>query len=253
MLAQGQAQPTGPALDANPCRPEILAVKDEGFPIGLAYWPGGTIEDWGNATDSTKNPCTAAGPLAGAEVAAYNVKVDTIALMQTSNAEERRLFDGASPAVLSVVAFAGNVRSEARYIWSDDAETTQGVGVLDTLSLIAEFDEGKLRFLRWQEPGCGAGCTSESCMVTGEVYAGRETRACAGFPIATCMAGTGATATQEDPERCFTIIQIGTSGTDKDHQVLKTGLQLQKLQQGSLTKAYESIAAGVGDVLGLNE
>ena len=26
--------------------------------------------------------------------------------MQTSNAEERRLFDGASPAVLSVVAFA---------------------------------------------------------------------------------------------------------------------------------------------------
>lgn len=45
--------------------------------------------------------------------------------------------------------------------------------------------------------------------------------------------------------RCFTIIQIGTSGTDKDHQVLKTGLQLQKLQQGSLTKAYESIAAGV--------
>ena len=31
------------------------------------------------------------------------------------------------------------MRSEARYIWSDDAETTQGVGVLDTLSLIAEF------------------------------------------------------------------------------------------------------------------
>ena len=98
ILAQVQAQATAPALDANPCRPGTLAVKvrgqtspslpvcskvlrvlcgenslndhqwpstsapslqDKGFPIGLAYWPGGTVEDWGNATAGLQ-PCAAA-------------------------------------------------------------------------------------------------------------------------------------------------------------------------------------------------
>jgi hypothetical protein len=39
-------------------------------------------------------------------VAAYNVKVDTIALLQTSNADEKALFGSSAKKVLSVVAFA---------------------------------------------------------------------------------------------------------------------------------------------------
>jgi hypothetical protein len=39
-------------------------------------------------------------------VAAYNIKVDTIALLQTSNADEKALFGASAKKVLSVVAFA---------------------------------------------------------------------------------------------------------------------------------------------------
>lgn len=119
-------------------------LQDKGFVIGLAYWPGGTAADWGNASKGL-NPCSpeAGGlvrpieclytpaaacltqhPVVGApgchvvllqrarhavqgnvEVAAFELKVDTIGLLQTSRQIESSLFDGASPEVLSVVAF----------------------------------------------------------------------------------------------------------------------------------------------------
>lgn len=41
----------------------------------------------------------------------------------------------------------GNIRSEARYIWSNEPALTIGTGVLDTLSLIAEFGAAMTFFL----------------------------------------------------------------------------------------------------------
>jgi hypothetical protein len=31
-------------------------MQGAGFPVGLVYWPGGTIEDWG-PPDTGLNPC----------------------------------------------------------------------------------------------------------------------------------------------------------------------------------------------------
>lgn len=248
ILASGRGQGTGPAVNVNPCAPGNLAVKDKGFPIGLAYWPGGTVEDWGNSSAGL-SPCRDAALLEGVVVSAYNIKVDTIALLQTSNEIERGLFETATPGVLSVVAFVGNIRSEARYIWSNDGEITEGTGVIDTLSLIAEYEDGELTYLRWQDFGCGVKCSAESCLKTGIVYAGLETRSCAGYPISTCLSGAGGTSTT-DPNRCYSIIQVGTSGTDEDNEVLNTGVQLQRIQDYSLTSAFEGATSAVTNVLG---
>jgi hypothetical protein len=42
--------------------------------------------------------------------------------------------------------------------------------------------------------------------------------------------------------RCLTNIQVGTSGTDKDHVVLNTGVQLQRIDDYSLTSLYSGVS-----------
>eukprot|EP00892_Ulva_mutabilis_P004033 jgi/Ulvmu1/2000/UM012_0163.1 len=225
----------------NPCKVQT-AKKDEGFVIGLAYWPGGTVEDWGNSSAGL-NPCSAdAGDLGGVEVAAFEMKVDTIGLLQTSRAIESNLFG--REAVLSVVAFAGNKRSEARYIRSNDFLITggNGTGILRNLVLIADFDEGKLEFLRWQDQGCFP-CSENRCMQTGIVYEQEATFACAVASVEDCE---GSNIVENF--NCTTSFQVGMSGTDEDSVVLNTGVQLQRIQSLSLTNLYSDASTAVGDL-----
>lgn len=64
-------------------------------------------------------------------VSAYNIKVDTIALLQTSNEIERGLFETATPGVLSVVAFscvplhADHPTSKLHGAWGDCLDEKQ--------------------------------------------------------------------------------------------------------------------------------
>lgn len=228
----------------NPCQ-EQTATKDEGFVIGLAYWPGGTVADWGNSSKGL-NPCSAdAGDLGDISVASFELKVDTIGLLQTDAETESGLFERANPDVLSVVAFTKDIRSEARYIWANDVEVTggTGTGVLRNLVLIADFDDGELKFLRWQDPGC-LGCSDNRCVQTGIVYDEKPTFSCTPASTEDCTSG----ANNVDNFECFTSYQVGMSGTDDDSSVLNTGVQLQRIQSLSLTSLYSDASNAVTDL-----
>lgn len=245
----------------NPCEPTQPSdiEQGKGFVIGLAYWPGGSIADWGNASAGL-HPCFDDEGLlvtAGVEIATFEIEVDKMALLRTSRFTEAQLFDQAQrsngPDVVSVVAFAGKYRSEARYIWSDDASITGGTGVVNTLSLIPDFDEGRLEFLRWRNVGCN-GCDDSQCIKTTQPAQTdlAESSACASFSISDCACGRSSNNRQcaspaDEPFRCHTGFQVATSGEDKNSKPLKTGLQLQRINALSLTNLYNRAADGAGD------
>jgi hypothetical protein len=76
----------------------------------------------------------------------YATQVDTMAALRTTKQEEDQLFQLATSTagkqpVLSVIAFRGNVRSEAHYIRSDSTTLTGGTGVVERLGLLVTLGE----------------------------------------------------------------------------------------------------------------
>ena len=74
----------------------------------------------------------------------FSVGVDTLAAVRGTKAEEDQIFDSlpsGKAAVLSVIAFRGQNRSEARYVRSASATTTKGIGIVSTTALLLQFCE----------------------------------------------------------------------------------------------------------------
>lgn len=69
-------------------------------------------------------------------------------------------------------------------------------------------DDGELRFLRWQDPGCFT-CGSDRCIQTGFVYDQRETFACAAASIADCSAATAPANADDDAFECAPVTTYG--------------------------------------------
>ena len=160
---------------------------------------------------------------------------------------------------MSVVAYYGHgadaVRSEPRYLFSEDDTLTGGVGVATQLILVARFNSGKLKYLQWAEMGC-SGCggpKDPQCMQVGTSGAHL---ACATLPsnpdtgakIASCRDYYNKTVTDTDNTTnvtttssslyslCGTGLYIGFSGTDRYGKPLKTGGQIDMLRKYSVSK-----------------
>ena len=160
---------------------------------------------------------------------------------------------------MSMVAYYGHgadaVRSEPRYLFSEDETITGGVGVATQLILVARFNSGKLKYLQWADLGC-SGCggpKDPQCMQVGNSGAHL---ACATLPsnpdtgakITSCRDYYNKTVTDTDNTTnvtvttsslyslCGTGLYLGFSGTDRYGKPLKTGGQIEMLRKYSVSK-----------------
>jgi len=82
-----------------------------GFVVGLAFWPGGTAQDWGDPVNGLQ-PCnkTQQANLTslGVHFASYNTRIDRLSVLKTTFPEQLSLTADAAagtPLLISVVAF----------------------------------------------------------------------------------------------------------------------------------------------------
>lgn len=252
------------SLVLNPCTEPTPVERGKGFVVGLAWWPGGTPADWGNATNSSAvHPCNPAVKdklaAAGVQWGVYNSKVDQLMVLKTSYLETRymmnKTLDG-KPPVMTVVAFRGAVRSEPRYVMSLDSNTTRGVGFVVSLALLAKFDKGNLKYLSWYDLKCNdCGGYSSSVCINKQSCALAPSN-CTCEAVTTISNSTSSNSTTNSTScdlngkqfaGCATSINLAFEGVDKNYQAFQTAAQVRKLNQYSLVSLY-----GVGKSTFLN-
>ena len=160
---------------------------------------------------------------------------------------------------MSVVAYYGHganaVRSEPRYLFSEDDTITGGVGVATQLILVARFNSGVLKYLQWSELGC-SGCGGPKDPQCMQVGSNGARLACATLPtnpdtgakVTSCRDYYNKTVTDTDNTTntttttsslyslCGTGLYVGFSGTDRYGKPLKTGGQIDMLRKYSVSK-----------------
>ena len=232
----------------DPCASQPDLSAGDGFTIGLAYYPGGSLEDWG-----TLHPCKSADranlTAAGVASMTFRPKLDAMTFFRGSEAEEGQVLASVSGAnIMTVVAYAGEVRSEPRIARVTSASAVVGgvqPGRVNSLTLVARFDEGRLRYLQWHDLGCGSCARGDLCIHVGEGHqscAGSETDcSCAGDNCALDLTGS-------DVLRCQLTLATAFSGTDKHSVPLGSASQIARLGHYSVSGA----AGGAGaSALGL--
>ena len=161
----------------DPCVNEGKARFKKSFTIGLAYFPNGSIDDWGDL-----DPCDSSNRSTltekGVAISSFRVSVDEMTLLRTSRQDEDGLMETTTPSqatFLSVVAFARGVRSIPRVIRVKSTypllltDFAGKHGRVSSLTLLARFDEGNLEDLQWENVGCGAcgGINNLQCLHVG--------------------------------------------------------------------------------------
>jgi hypothetical protein len=254
----------------------IPHIQGDPFVVGIAYWPGTTIEQWGapyvnnNSTFPGLNPClgnvTFEGETTnyreylarfGVMFSTFAVKVDTLTALRTTRAEEDQLFDAAIAlasvnaafkGVLSIIAFRGTLRSEVKYIRSDSTEATGGTGVVTKLALLLNFDRGDLNGFEWYDFGsceeCG-GLNGANCITTkyNEQYQKYPMSTCA-VPLNECIC-RGLNCNAGD---CVTTIYTGARGSSDSGQSFTSAYQIQNINQFSITGIFFTLFNNVENV-----
>jgi len=230
----------------DPCAAQDAVTKGDSIAVGLAYWPGGSLEDW-----KALHPCFYADrqELIKKKVATmvFRPKVDNMAHFRGAKADEDALFAKVSGAdVMTLVAYAGNgtnvVRSEPRVVRTVSSDAGVYGGRVEALTLIARFDAGRLQYLQWHDMGCAVcgGAKSEACMDVGGGNTACSTPetdcACTGENCKLDMTGA-------DALKCMATVSIAYSGTDKHSTPLKTGMQIERLGAYSASEAGRSAGA----------
>jgi len=147
-----------------PCDTTSRVQQDTYIPFGLAFWPGGVLENW---TDI--NPCDVQTrdqlTQAGVKLAVYNMKAERTTWLNMTREDRISLLQGIEgmPKVASVVAFQGAVVSPPRYFASDDAAATGGTGYASNLLLQFNYKGGELSWLQWHGSTC-SGCAADRCL-----------------------------------------------------------------------------------------
>ena len=191
-----------------------------------------------NNTNSSNTPTTGVGGIFGS-----GTPVATT--VNTSNATYYWKLQPANTTVkyVSVVAFAGSVRSLPLYMRSATASETTNTGVVSQLVLIARYKSGKLYQLDWEDMGCSAcgGPNSAQCMLVGVTSSNTQAFACGQSNCSTYVTSTGCdkttnitTNTTYSP--CSFGSYIGFSGTDKYGKPFKSGPQIELLRKYSVSK-----------------
>lgn len=222
----------------DPCAPSSVS-SGGGVALGLAYGAAG-----GGAEEllASKHPCLPAGSTAlgsaGVVTAVFRPKVDEIAVMRAERSGLDALGAGHANRTLALVAYgvgAGGspVASEPRV-----ARTREG-HLVRALTLIARFQDGNLKYLQWHPVGCGecGGNGAEKCASVELGSAADDgDRAC--VDLATECARGGDLA--DEPDRCHVAVSVAFAGTDKHSSPLQTGVQIESLNDYSLTSMYAS-------------
>jgi hypothetical protein len=248
--------------------------------FGLAFWPGGLVSDWGAPYNTTTgapglNPCLDA-PVTGADgtnfgtyqeyltskgvvFGTYMIKVDTIAAARTTRAEMTQIWKAvtekfvADDQVISVIAFRGQNRSEAQYVISNSPGRTDGTGIVQQLSLMVAWDRGTFNGLTWYNGGpcdsCG-GMSSSKCIQTQYQpdYQQYTQSTCAWtFDECACNATN---PLQCAASNCTSAIYVGHRGSDKPGRTMKTGSQIEKINQFSITSFFWRLLDSAFNLLG---
>ncbi|PSC76437.1 Armadillo repeat-containing 8 [Micractinium conductrix] len=266
----------------DPCKPPPTGVRSgDPFVFGLAFWPGGTVNNWGaqyNSTDGAPglNPCLdlpVLDPLTGAQTdtyqsylngrkvvfASYMVKMDTLAGVRATRAEMDQLWRWVEanaetlglPPVISVVAFRGANRSEAQYVRSNSSAASDGVGIVRQLSLLVSWDRGTFAGFTWYNGGscddCG-GLSGNRCVrtqYTPEVQPYTQAQ-CAWDPNeCICNAGLSCPA-----NNCTTTVYVGHRGSDAPGRALQSGFQIEQINQYSVTSFFWKLIDGALNLFG---
>ncbi|GMH45501.1 hypothetical protein BSKO_13458 [Bryopsis sp. KO-2023] len=210
------------------CGGKVKPVKKGGsIDIGFAFWPNGTLEDWGEI-DTGVIPCDDNNRTilteSGAGVSFFRVKVDELTVMVTSNQFHNMLKSparGNNDYQVSVVAFRGRYRSSPRLV-SHVSGANGDMEIVDSLTLVARFDEGHLRSLEWFDFGCGECFTDEKAICLNRQ--GQESCAVSKCP---------------DGESCPTSMHIVFDGSDKNSQVFASAKQIRSLRKASVEDIYK--------------
>uniref|UniRef100_A0A7S0XG99 EGF-like domain-containing protein n=1 Tax=Mantoniella antarctica TaxID=81844 RepID=A0A7S0XG99_9CHLO len=233
--------------DYDPCAGQASVSKSDGFSLGLAFYPGGAAEAWG-----TLHPCPYAdrAVLAARGVATmvFRTALDEMSFLRGSPKDETALMASVPGAqMMTMVAYAGNgsavVRSQPRLIHATAASAIisgSAVGRVNSLTLIARFDQGTLEYLQWHDMGCGTCAEGDACMPVGDAHSAcmgtEEACTCTG---PTCLLDLTTTASL----RCHLTVATAFSGTDKHSVPLTSGAQIERLGKYSATAAAGSTGA----------
>eukprot|EP00887_Chlorella_sp_A99_P005808 scaffold1.g5808.t1 len=264
----------------DPCQPITPLQRGSPFVFGLAFYPGGTIANWGlpetiqlNNTQAGltgPNPCLQAFNVNGTTVnytqyleernvvfATYAIQVDVMAALRTVRAEFDQMWNDiplTQKRVVSVVAFRNNVRSEARYVRSSDPKETGGTGVVESMALEAVFDNGVLQaragrghvrgagvYFQWYDFGC-SGCASAECLQTQYNDATQQ------YPMETCATPfSNCYCNKTNPldcpsNNCTSTIYTGFRGTSASGKPLLTAYQIEDVNKYSISGAFKSFS-----------
>ncbi len=181
--------------------------------------------------------------------------------LRTTKLEEDLLFEQAKQqiggeAVISVIAFRGNIRSEAQYIRSASS-TTVGQGVVTRLGLIATMDTGNLTALNWYNfDGCNdcGGAGSSTCIQTqyDPVYQVTPQESCA-TPLdeKACTPCADKECKTALSVNCSTTVVTAFRGASKSGQPYQSAYQLQAAFKYSVYDLIDGIftdASEIGEV-----
>ncbi|RMZ54375.1 hypothetical protein APUTEX25_001951 [Auxenochlorella protothecoides] len=254
----------------NPCTEPNVVNKGDGFVVGLAYWPAGTIVNWGPAVNASGapglNPCITGmqwegGTLnylsylsnQGVTFSTFMVTVDTLAALRTTKAEEDAIWGPIlgvqQTEVLSVIAFRGQNRSDAKYIRSNMAALTGGTGIVEQMSLFIGFNRGVFAGFSWWDFGqctaCG-GLVSDQCIRTSlsDSYQLTAQASCAA-PLSSCTCRGLSCSTST----CSTTIIAAFQGSDASGRTFTSAFKIQALNKYSISDFFSQLMDKLSGIL----
>lgn len=246
----------------DPCSTPTAVLRGETFVFGVSYWPGYTVQNWGPAYNETSgtpglNPCISSADVNGATVnytqylgdrgavlTSYAVAVDSFSVLRFTKAEFDQLWDHIAPdraKAVSMVAFKGDFRSEARYSASAEPYLTQGVGIATQMALVAVWDKGNFQGFEWFDfqtcAQCG-GLFSDRCLRLQEnpIYQKYPQTSC-GAKIDDCSC-RGLDCVSGN---CTTAIYLAHRGTDRRGAVMQSAYQIQALNDYSVVTWFSKL------------
>ena len=226
--------------------------------LGILYYPGGDLDAWTDDTHPCLYQARANLTSAGAVSAVYRPVLDRMSFLRSSPDEETALMSGNANQVMTIVAYAGNgtdvVRSPPRRVRVASASAVAGdtsvVGRVNTLTLIARFDAGSLRYLQWHDLGCGECAAEDACFDVGDGHtacAGTETNCGCDAAVAAASGSSclfDLSPGSADLLRCQLTVATAFSGTDARLAPLESAAQIERLGRYSVTGALRGTGAG---------
>jgi hypothetical protein len=239
--------------------------------VGVALWPGGTIEEWGPVLDTDTqlaglNPCNTTNDwnntglsdqayLAskGVVFATYEMQVDTLMVLRINYTDTLPLFQSINnndlPNVLSAVIFRSGFRSEPRYVISESEFLTKGLGAVPQLAGNMVFSKGQLQYLHWFDLTCNkcGGLSNSKCIQATPADAAQHS--CA-IPLTGC--GTSLT-NGSAPQDCSLQIYMGFTGGDRYSSTFNSGWEIQRLNAFSVASLFDNAKQQLTTAISSNE